>query len=55
MWREEEASPPLSPREAITIAARQLGAFVRDSKDWRLTALTLQPLGDAGAWIYVVR
>ena len=54
-WREDEASPPLSPRDAISIAARQLGTFVRDSEHWRLTALTLQPLAGDGNWIYVVR
>ena len=53
-WPEEDASPPLEPREAVRIATAQLSTLMQDSERWRLNHISLRPACTERHWFYVV-
>ena len=53
-WPEENASPPLEPREAVRVARAQLSTLMQDSERWRLNHVSLRPACTERHWFYVV-
>lgn len=53
-WLETEVAPPLPPRRAIQVATEQLQELLTDAERWRLSSVTLRPIGNDGNWLYVV-
>jgi hypothetical protein len=54
-WSLDSLNPPLSPREAQSIAEVQLEKFVRDPKQWHVREVCLMHFGDHVHWAYTVR
>jgi hypothetical protein len=54
-WLPEDASPPLSPRKAIEVAAKQLQELVTDPERWRFSEVALYPVGPNEKWVYLIR
>jgi hypothetical protein len=53
-WPEAEVAPPLPPRQAIRIAVEQLQELMTDAERWRLSSVSMRPIGEEGNWVYVV-
>jgi hypothetical protein len=53
-WAAKDPWPPMSPRDAVTAAERQLRALVTDPDNWRLRGIWLDWVGE-DRWVYVVR
>ena len=54
LWLERDAAPPLAPRNALSIARRQLDGLVPNSDGWRLNEVSLRPGCSQDKWYYVV-
>lgn len=53
-WKFEDQNPPLSVREAMSIAARHLAKEVVEASGWRFIKVSLEPTSVQGRWIYVI-
>jgi hypothetical protein len=54
VWSPTAAYPPLSPRQALEIARKQLRTFVKDADEWLLHEIGLTDMGDHRHWIYMI-
>src|SRR6478735_3933837 len=53
-WAESDDQPPLAPRTAARSARALLRTYMERADDWRLSRVSLQPIGGKpDAWIYV--
>ncbi len=48
------AEPPLSLPEAIAVSEAQLGRYFPEVPEWVLETITLERLGWAGNWFYII-
>ena len=53
-WSDADLSPPLPPRRAIQIAARQLRELMPDPERWRLSRISMRPIAGGERWLYIV-
>ena len=54
-WTEDADCPPLSPREAISLAAAYLPKMIEGGESWRRDDVTLTEVGGGRKWVYSVQ
>jgi hypothetical protein len=53
-WPRDASCPPLEPRRAIEIAAKQLRDLVKEPGKWYFHEISLVDFGDHLHWVYIV-